>query len=87
MVHFITDRRNTDIVISHNIVGGTLVLEYTTSSTPKVPGRYLKCPKHPEGPLIDNRPTKRVKIEKGRLFDLLPTNTFKIIYDWDISSK
>ena len=50
-------------------------------------GPLLKFPKIPEVPLIDNRPTKNVKIEKVGLFDLLPTDILKIINDWSISFK
>ena len=49
-----------------------------TGTLPKT----LKCS---GGPSIDNRPTKRVKIEKGSLFDLLPAEILSIIDDWSIS--
>ena len=51
----------------------------------KVTDRYLNCHECPEGPIFDNRPAKRFKTEKGRLFDLLPEDTLKIINYWLIS--
>ena len=52
---------------------------------PKAPDGYLKFQKSSEGHLVDNHPMKRVKIEKGSLFDLLPVEILSIINDWAIS--
>ena len=57
------------------------------TTRPKAPGHYLKFPERSEGPLIDNCPMKRVKIEKGSLFDLLFADILKIINEWVIIFK
>ena len=51
---------------------------------PRTPGRYLKRQKRPEGPLMDDCPTKRFKIEKVSLFDTLPVEILSIINDYAI---
>ena len=50
----------------------------------RVPVRYLNFQKCSEGPLMDNRPTKRFKIEKGRFFNTLTVEIFSIIDHWSI---
>ena len=52
---------------------------------PRIPERCVKHQKRTEGPLVDNRPTKRVEIKKGSLFDTLPLEILSIIYNWYIS--
>ena len=42
------------------------------NTLPKAPGCYLKHQKRSGVPLVDNRTTKRVKIEKCSLFDIFP---------------
>ena len=52
---------------------------------PKSPGRYLKFQKRSEDPLVDKFPTKRFRIEKGGLSDLLPVEILSIVDEWSIS--
>ena len=49
------------------------------STRPQYPGHHIKCQNPPEGPLMDNHSTKRVRIKKGSLFDTLPAEIFSII--------
>ena len=48
---------------------------------PCVPFHRLIIQKFPKGTLMDNRPTKMVKITKGGLFDTLPMEILYIIDD------
>ena len=57
---------------------------WTRTIRPKAPGLCLKLQKRSKYILVDNHLTKRVKIEKGVLFDLLTVAILSIIDDCSI---